>query len=154
MGPDASTEIRIGGDYSKVGGERSGRARGGKGECLGRLVPLGAVAGATGAADKARVPEEAAVPVTVLVFCARLAARVQGRVRRRRRRRGHAGTEAKRAGLEVALTALEVAARGAVRVARAGLVARVGRRRLRRLARVAPSNERSILNSPYELCFV
>ena len=55
---------------------------------LRRLVPLGAVAGATGAADKARVPEEAAVPVTVLVFCARLAARVRGRVRRRRRRRG------------------------------------------------------------------
>ena len=26
MGQDASTEIRIGGDYSKVGGERSGRA--------------------------------------------------------------------------------------------------------------------------------
>ena len=35
---------------------------------LRRLVPLGTVAGATGAADKARVPEEAAVPVAVLVF--------------------------------------------------------------------------------------
>ena len=42
------------------------------------LVPLGTVAGATGAADKARVPEEAALPVAVLVFFARLAARRSG----------------------------------------------------------------------------
>ena len=92
---------------------------------LRRLVPLGTVAGATGAGDKARVPEEAAVPVTVLVFFARLAARVRGRVRRRRRRRGHAGMEAFRALHEVALTAHEEAARGAVPVALAGLAARV-----------------------------
>ena len=115
-------------------GSRAGRKRRVLGR-LRRLVPLGTVAGATGAADKARVPEEAAVPVTVLVFCARLAARVRGRVRRRRRRRGHAGTEAERARHEVALTALEVAARGAVPVARAWLVARVGRRRRRRRGR-------------------
>ena len=55
---------------------------------LRRLVPLGTVAGATGAADKARVPEEAALPVAVLVFFARLAARGRRRRRRRRRRRG------------------------------------------------------------------
>ena len=85
QGPDAPTGIRIGGDYSKVGGERSGRA-GRKRRVLGRLsrlVPLGTVAGATGAGDKARVPEEAARSVTVLVFFARLAARGRRRVRRR-----------------------------------------------------------------------
>ena len=40
MGPFASIGFKNGGYYSKVGGERSGRARGGRGECLGRLVPL------------------------------------------------------------------------------------------------------------------
>ena len=55
---------------------------------LRRLVPFGTVAGAFGAVDKADVPEEAARPVTVLVFFARLAARGRRRRRRRRRRRG------------------------------------------------------------------